>query len=288
MYALIFPVERIPIMESFKNKVQEATKFVRAKIPTRPLIGLLVGTGLGDTADGMDNVISLDYKDIPNFPVSTVPTHRGRVLFGNMAGKALMAMQGRFHYYEGYSMQEITLPVRVMQMLGVKTLILSNAAGGINHLFDIGDIMVIADHINLTGNNPLIGPNVNAWGPRFPDMSQVYDRGLMDLAEEAALENNIWIQKGVYAGLPGPSLETGAEIRFLKTIGADAVGLSTIPEVIAGVHAGMAILGFSVITNMNLPDRLKPARVEDIIAAAEQTAPRLQAVMSGVIEKLPA
>ena len=288
MYALIFPAEGIPIMESFKNKVQEATKFVRAKIPTPPLIGLLVGTGLGDTADGMDNVISLDYKDIPNFPVSTVPTHRGRVLFGNMAGKALMAMQGRFHYYEGYSMQEITLPVRVMQMLGVKTLILSNAAGGINHLFGVGDIMVITDHINLTGNNPLIGPNVDAWGPRFPDMSQVYDRGLMALAEEVALENNIRVQKGVYAGLSGPSLETGAEIRFLKTIGADAVGLSTIPEAIAAVHGGMAILAFSVITNMNLPDRLKPARVEDIIAAAERTAPRLQVVMGGVIKNLPA
>ena len=287
MYALILPAEGISIMESFKNKVLEATRFVRAKIPTRPSIGLLMGTGLGDTADGMDNVVSIDYKDIPNFPVSTVPTHHGRALFGNMAGKALMAMQGRFHYYEGYSMQEITLPVRVMQMLGVKTLILSNAAGGINHLFHVGDIMVITDHINLTGNNPLIGPNLDEWGPRFPDMSQVYDRGLTALAEEAALENNIRVQKGVYAGLLGPSLETGAEIRFLKTIGADAVGLSTIPEVIAAVHGGMAILGFSVITNMNLPDRLKPARVEDIIAAAERTAPRLQAIMSGVIKELP-
>ena len=283
----MFDANGMFIMVSFKNKVLKATKFVRAKIPTPPLIGLLVGTGLGDTANGMDNVISFDYKDIPNFPVSTVPTHRGRVLFGNVAGKALMVMQGRFHYYEGYSMQEVTLPVRVMQMLGVKTLILSNAAGGINHLFHVGDIMVITDHINLTGNNPLIGPNLDEWGPRFPDMSQVYDRGLMALAEEAALENNIRVQKGVYAGLLGPSLETGAEIRFLKTIGADAVGLSTIPEVIAAVHGGMAILGFSVITNMNLPDRLKPARVEDIIAAAERTAPRLQAIMSGVIKELP-
>ncbi len=275
-------------MESFKNKVLEATEFVRGKIVDQPLIGLLIGTGLGDTADDMNNVISFDYKDIPHFPISTVPTHHGRVLFGKMAGKAVMAMQGRFHYYEGYSMQEITLPVRVMQMIGVKTLILSNAAGGINHLFDIGDIMVITDHINLTGNNPLIGPNVDEWGPRFPDMSQVYDRGLIALAEQAALENNIRVQKGVYVGLPGPSLETGAEIRFLKTIGADAVGLSTIPEVIAAVHGGMAILGFSVITNMNLPDHLKPARVEEIIAAAERTAPRLRAIIRGVIEKLTA
>jgi len=275
-------------MESFKSKVLEATEFVRAKIPHRPLIGLLIGTGLGNTAGGMDNVISVDYKDIPHFPVSTVPTHHGRVLSGNMAGKAVLAMQGRFHYYEGYSMPEITFPVRVMQLLGVKTLILSNAAGGINPVFDIGDIMVITDHINLTGNNPLIGPNVDEWGPRFPDMSQVYNRRLIALAEEAALENGDRVQKGVYVGLPGPSLETGAEIRFLKTIGTDAVGLSTIPEVIAAVHGGMAILGFSVITNMNFPDRMKPARVEEIIAAAERTAPRLQAITKRVIEKLPA
>ncbi|MBW1740608.1 MAG: purine-nucleoside phosphorylase [Deltaproteobacteria bacterium] len=273
-------------MESFKNKVLEATEFVRAKIAAPPLIGLLIGTGLGDSAEGMENAISVDYKDIPHFPISTVPTHHGRLLFGHMAGKAVMAMQGRFHYYEGYSMQEITLPVRVMQLLGVKTLILSNAAGGINPLFNVGDIMVLTDHINLTGNNPLIGPNVDEWGPRFPDMSQVYDRRLIALAEEAALENRIRVQKGVYVGLSGPSLETGAEIRFLKTIGADAVGLSTIPEVIVAVHGGMAVLGFSVITNMNLPDHLKPARVEEIIAAAERTAPRLRAIIRRVIEKL--
>ena len=234
-------------MELFKNKVLEATEFVRGKIAGQPLIGLLIGTGLGDTVDNMENVISVDYKAIPHFPVSTVPTHHGKVLSGNMAGQPVLAMHGRFHYYEGYSMREITLPVRVMQLLGVKSLILSNAAGGINPLFNTGDIMVITDHINLTGNNPLIGPNVDEWGPRFPDMSQVYDRRLIALAEEAALKNSIRVQKGVYAGLPGPSLETGAEIRFLKAIGVDAVGLSTIPEVIAAVHGGMAILGFSSV-----------------------------------------
>jgi purine-nucleoside phosphorylase len=196
-------------------------------------------------------------------------------------------MQGRFHYYEGYNMQEVTLPIRVMQQVGVRTLILSNAAGGINPLFDVGEIMIITDHINLTGNNPLIGPNVDEWGPRFPDMSQVYDPDLIALAEKAALENGIGVRKGVYVGLSGPSLETGAEIRFLKTIGVDAVGLSTIPEVIAAVHGGMAILGLSVITNMNVPDHFKPARVEDIIAAAERTAPHLQAIIRGVIAKLP-
>ncbi|MBW1865781.1 MAG: purine-nucleoside phosphorylase [Deltaproteobacteria bacterium] len=275
-------------MESFKNKVLEATEFVKARIPHRPQIGLQIGTGLGNSAESIDEVKTIDYKDIPHFAVSTAPTHDGRLLCGTMAGKAVIVMQGRFHYYEGYSMQQITLPVRVMQLLGVKTLIVSNAAGGINPGFDVGDIMVFTDHINLTGNNPLIGPNVDEWGPRFPDMSHVYDPNLIKLAEDAALQNNIRLQKGVYVGLAGPSLETGAEIRFLKTIGVDAVGLSTIPEVIAAVHGGMAILGFSVITNMNIPDDFKPARVEDIITAAEQTAPSLQAVIRGVLEKLPA
>lgn len=273
-------------MEAFKNKVLEATEFVQSKIPVSPAIGLQIGTGLGDSADGMEEEVSIDYKDIPHFAVSTVPTHHGRLLCGQLGGKAVMVMQGRFHYYEGYSMQEITLPIRVMQQVGVKTLILSNAAGGINPAFDVGEIMIITDHINLTGNNPLIGPNVDDWGPRFPDMSQVYDRDLIALAEKAALENSIRVRKGVYVGLPGPSLETGAEIRFLKTIGVDAVGLSTIPEVIAAVHGGMAILGLSVITNMNIPDDFKPARVEDIIAAAERTAPHLQAIIRGVIAKL--
>jgi len=274
-------------MEAFKNKVLEATAFVQSKMPVSPLIGLQVGTGLGDSVDGMEEVISIEYKEIPHFAVSTVPTHHGRLLYGQLGGKAVVVMQGRFHHYEGYSMQEITFPIRVMQQVGVRTLVLSNAAGGINPAFDVGDIMVITDHINLTGNNPLVGPNIDEWGLRFPDMSQVYDRDLIALAEKAALENGIRVQKGVYAGLPGPSLETGAEIRFLKTIGADAVGLSTIPEVIAAVHGGMVILGLSVITNMNIPDDFKPAKVEEIIWVAERTAPRLQAIIRGMIEKLP-
>ena len=274
-------------MEAFKNKVLEATEFVRSKIPVSPVIGLQIGTGLGDSVDGMDDVVSIEYEDIPHFSVSTVPTHHGRLLCGRLRGKAVIVMQGRFHYYEGYSMQEVTLPIRVMQQLGVKTLILSNAAGGINPAFKVGDIMIITDHVNLTGNNPLIGPNIDEWGPRFPDMSRVYQPDLVVLAEKAAVQNGIRVQKGVYVGLPGPSLETGAEIRFLKTIGVDAVGLSTIPEVIAGVHGGMAILGLSVITNMNIPEDFKPALVEDIIAAAERSAPSLKAIVSGVIQGLP-
>lgn len=275
-------------MESYENKVHEATDYVRSKIRHWPNIGLVMGTGLGDSADSIKEAVSIDYREVPGFPVSTVPSHRGRLISGQMKGKPLLAMQGRFHHYEGYSMKEVTFPIRVMQLLGVKTLILSNASGGINPLFDAGDIMVITDHINLTGGNPLIGPNVDDWGPRFPDMTQVYDRTLMAMAETAALENNIRVQKGVYVGLQGPSLETRAEMRFLKTIGADAVGLSTIPEVIAAAHGGMAILGLSVITNMNLPDNPKPCQVDEIIATAERAAPRLQAIIKGVIGKLPA
>ena len=273
-------------MESFKNKVLEATEFVRARLEARPRIGLLAGTGLGDSVGSMDDVTSIDYAQIPHFPISTVTTHRGRLLLGNMAATPVMAMQGRFHYYEGYTMKEITFPIRVMQLLGVKTLILSNAAGGINPLFNTGDIMAITDHINLTGDNPLIGQNVDEWGPRFPDMTQVYDTDLVAIAEQAALESGVHLQKGVYVGLAGPSLETPAEIRFLKTIGADAVGLSTIPEVIAAAHGGMTILAFSVITNMNFPDNPKPCSVDEIIATAEGAAPLLQAVIEGVIETL--
>jgi purine-nucleoside phosphorylase len=275
-------------MDSFKNKVLEATEFVRAKIRACPRIGLAFGTGLGDRAEGLDDVISIDYQEIPHFVVSTVPSHHGRLLFGTMSGKPVMIMQGRFHCYEGYSVAQVTLPIRVMQMLGVKIFIVSNAAGGMNPLFKVGDIMVITDHINLTGRNPLIGPNTDEWGPRFPDMSQVYNRRLIALAEEVALKNHEPVQKGVYVGLIGPCLETGAEIRFLRMIGADAVGLSTIPEVIAAVHGGMSILGLSVITNLNLPNDDKPTGVEEIIAAAQRAAPGLQTIIKNVIERLPA
>jgi purine-nucleoside phosphorylase len=274
-------------MESFQKKVLEATECIKTKITSAPTIGLLAGTGLGNMVENMKEPLSLDYKNIPYFPVSTVTTHRGRLLIGKIQGKVVMAMQGRFHYYEGYSMEQITLPIRVMQLLGVKTLILSNASGGINPAFSRGDIMAITDHINLTGNNPLIGANVEAWGPRFPDMNQVYDPELIALAKEAARDAGFRLQQGVYVGLLGPSLETPAEIRFLKTIGADAVGLSTIPEVIAAVHGKMAVLGLSVITNMNVPENPTPCRVDDIIATAEGATPRLQTIIEKVIGQLP-
>jgi purine-nucleoside phosphorylase len=274
-------------MESFEKKVSEAAEFIKAQTSMAPTIGLLAGTGLGSTVRDIEEAIAVDYRDIPHFPVSTVTSHHGRLLFGEIKGRLVMAMQGRFHYYEGYTMEQITLPIRAMQVLGVKTLILSNASGGINPLFRTGDIMVIADHINLTGNNPLIGPNIDAWGPRFPDMTRVYDPKLMDMAEMAARDKGIGLKKGVYVGLAGPSLETRAEIRFLRTIGADAVGLSTIPEVIAAVHGGMAILGLSVITNMHLPDDPQPCQVDVIIANAQAAVPQLQAIIDKVIEQLP-
>jgi len=270
-------------MKSFKDKVLEAADFVHSRIETTPGIGLLLGTGLGRAAESLQNLKAVSYSEIPNFPVSTAPGHHGRLLCGEINGKRVLAMQGRFHYYEGYSMKEVTIPIRVMQVLGIKTFILTNAAGGINPLFNTGDIMLIVDHINLTGDNPLIGPNIDEWGPRFPDMSRVYDRNLMALAKEAALRESVRLQEGVYVGLAGPSLETPAEIRYLKTIGADAVGLSTVAEIIAAAHAGMAILAFSVITNMNLPDNPQPARFEDIIKAAGHAAPRLQAIIERVI-----
>jgi purine-nucleoside phosphorylase len=279
--------ERKGTMESFKRKVREATTLVAERITVSPTIGVLAGTGLGDILEAMEDVVSVEYRDIPHFPVSTVVGHRGRFLCGKMAGRAVLAMQGRFHYYEGYGMQEITLPIRMMQLLGVKTLIVTNASGGINPVFQPGDIMLIVDHINLTGSNPLIGPNVDEWGPRFPDMSQVYNPTLMTMAEEAGARNGNRLQRGVYAGLCGPSLETRAEIRFLRTIGADAVGLSTIPEVIAASHGGMDILALSVITNMNLPDNPSPCHVDQVIATARGAAPHVRSIIEMVIERLP-
>lgn len=271
-------------MESLKKKATEAAAFVGAKLPTAPRVGLLAGTGLGDSFGDIQDPVFLPYEEIPDFPRSTVPGHQGRFCSGILGGQNVIAMQGRFHYYEGWNMAQITLPIRVMQLLGVKALLIVNAAGGINPRFTVGDLMVIDDHINLTGNNPLIGPNVTDWGPRFPDMTAAYDPELIELAEKVALGGGVRLTKGVYAGLAGPSLETRAEIRFLQTIGADAVGLSTIPEVIAAVHGGMRVFGLSVITNMNLPDAPVSCTVEEIIATAEGAVPKVRRLMTGMME----
>jgi purine-nucleoside phosphorylase len=273
-------------MLNLRKKVLESAKFIKSHLNKPPMACLLTGTGLGESADSLNVSTSFEYKEIPNFPVSTVQSHRGRLIVGDIQGCAVIAMQGRFHLYEGYSPAEVTLPIRVMQELGVGTLILSNAAGGLNPGFNTGDIMLIRDHINLTGANPLVGPNDDHWGVRFPDMSNAYDVDLISIAEEIARSKDITLRNGVYAGLKGPSLETPAEIRFLKTIGADAVGLSTVQEVIAAVHAGMRVLGFSTITNVHDPEKPVVATVEEIIEVAKTATPILGKLTRKVVEKL--
>lgn len=269
-----------------KERAKETAAFIKKQIGHSPAIGILSGTGLGESLQSIKISFSCEYKDIPNFPVSTVESHLGRLLIGSFGKHKIMAMQGRFHLYEGYSPLEVTFPIRVMQELGVKILILTNAAGGLNPAFSQGDIMVIIDHINLTGRNPLTGPNDDDWGVRFPDMTAPYDHKLAESAVNAGKEEGILLQRGVYAGLTGPSLETPAEVRFLKTIGADAVGFSTVQEVIAGVHAGMKILGLSVITNIHNPDNPSPSAIDEIISTAVKATPKIESIMRKVINKI--
>jgi len=244
-----------------KQRLAETIDFIRNRIKDTPYIGLLTGTGLAESAESMVIETAIRYQDIPHFPISTVQTHIGRMLSGNMNGCPVIAMQGRFHLYEGYRPADVTFPIRVMQQLGVKILILSNAAGGLNPKFNPGDIMLITDHINLTGTNPLIGPNEDSWGTRFPDMTRAYDQALIAAAESIAKTAGAPLQKGIYVGLSGPSLETPSEVKFLQTIGAEAVGFSTVQEVIAAVHSDMRVLGLSTITNVHHPDDPAPATV---------------------------
>jgi purine-nucleoside phosphorylase len=269
-----------------KPLAEETARHIRRHISVTPEVGLITGTGLGAGVPEMSDAVDFDYGDLPHFPRSTVAGHPGRLSLGRVAGRFVMACKGRFHLYEGYDPLAVTFPVRVMQELGVSCLIVTNAAGGLNPDFTPGDIMRIRDHINLTGANPLCGPNEDRWGPRFPDMSRVYDPQLGALADGKAKASGSALRSGVYTGLRGPSLETPAEVRFLKRIGTDAVGFSTVMETIAGVHAGMRVLGLSTITNVNDPDRPVPATLEDIVAAANAAAPRLAAVVEGVIAGL--
>jgi purine-nucleoside phosphorylase len=276
------------ILDESRRNAVEAAGFLNARIPHSPRIGWITGTGLGDAAGSLRVTAAFDYRSIPHFPAATAPSHAGRLLLGDFENRPVVIMQGRFHLYEGYSPAEVTFPVRVMQEMGVRRLIVTNAAGGLNPSFRTGDLMIITDHINLTGANPLTGPNVAAWGPRFPDMTRAYDRGLIALAENAARTAGIPIRSGVYVGLRGPSLETPAETRALKALGGDAVGFSTVPEVIAATHAGMQVFGLSIITNVNDPDHPIPATVEDIIAVARQATPFLERLLGGVIGQLDA
>lgn len=273
-------------MDDYRQAVQEAADFLSERLDAAPVIGIMTGTGLGEILAGINPFLSLDYRSIPNFPAPTVESHAGRLTAGELAGKPVLAMQGRFHLYEGYSPRMVAFPVRVMRALGVRTLIVTNAAGGLNPDFSPGNIMTITDHINLTGENPLIGPNVDSWGLRFPDMTQVYSMELIELARSTAKDMGVSIRNGVYAGLKGPSLETPAEIRFLRLIGADAVGLSTVQEVIAAVHAGMRVLGLSIITNINDPDHPQSATVEAIIRVAADAAKELGTLISFIVRNL--
>ncbi len=273
-------------IEKYRADIKAATAFIRSQTESAPRVGIILGTGLGGLTDEIDIKKTISYGDIPNFPVSTVESHVGRLIYGTLAGKSVLAMQGRFHYYEGYAMHQITLPVRVMYELGIRTLFVSNAGGVLNPHFDRGDIMVLDDHINLLGDNPLIGPNLDEYGPRFPDMSEPYDRELIALAEEVALEQKLNLRKGVYVAVQGPNLETRAEYRFLRAIGADVVGMSTVPEAIVANHMDMKTLAFSVITDECYPDALKEVSLDEIIATAAKAEPKLTALMRGLIARI--
>lgn len=266
--------------------VTEAASVVREKFRGEPTAAIVLGTGLGQLAREIAVEATIEYGSIPGFPLSTVESHAGRLLCGTLGGKPVVAMQGRFHRYEGYSLQQVTFPIRVLRALGAKTLVVSNACGGMNPLWRPGDLMLIADHINLLGDSPLIGPNDDRLGVRFPDMSSPYDDGLRAMAREVALHNGLALREGVYVAVPGPNLETRAEYRMLRALGADVVGMSTVPEVIVGVHAGMRVLGLSIITDECLPDRLQPATVEQIIAVANRAEPHLTRLVRGVLERL--
>jgi purine-nucleoside phosphorylase len=264
----------------------DAVRAVRARSPLEPDVAVILGTGLGALADATASPTVIPYADIPGFPLSTVETHAGRLLLGTLAGRRVAVMQGRFHKYEGYTLQQVAFPVRVLRALGARTLIVSNVSGGMHPLWNTGDLVMLSDHINLLGDNPLVGHNVESEGPRFPDMSAAYDAGLRALARAVALELKIPLREGVYVAVPGPNLETPAEYRMLRAVGADVVGMSTVPEVIAAVHQGMRVLGLSIITDKCLPDALEPTSVEQIIAIARAAEPRLAAVVRGVLERL--
>jgi len=273
-------------MNGQTRDVDQTVSFLQEHIGSKPEIGILTGTGLGDIATFVDPERCLRYQEIPNFPVSTVESHVGQLIFGTIQSRRVLVFQGRFHLYEGYSPAEVTFPIRVMQQLGIHTLILTNAAGGLNPTFREGDIMLVQDHINLTSQNPLIGPNHEGWGTRFPDMTAAYDPKLLGKAQKISAADGIPVTKGVYAGLAGPSLETPAETRFLRVIGADAVGFSTVMETIAAVHAGMRIVALSIITNLNDPDYPQPTTVESVITVANRTTPTLAKLVKKIVETM--
>lgn len=273
--------------KGYRERVERAVAFLEEQTDFIPDIIIVLGTGLGGLADAVDVHLSLDYEDIPEFPKSTVQSHAGKLIFGTISGKRVAVLQGRFHYYEGYSTKEITLPVRVLSLLGARFLVVSNASGGLDTSYEPGTLMIISDHLNFIPENPLRGVNIDDWGVRFPDLSKAYDVALQQLvlnyAEEAEVSK---VRQGVYVAIPGPSLETPAETRYLRQCGADAVGMSTVPEVIVGVHAGLKILGIAMVANVNDPDHFMPILLDDILAEAQKAESEFIRLMVGVIGKL--
>ncbi len=268
------------------QQMKEAADFINSKTSIKPSVGIILGTGLGGLVKEIEVIDEISYQDIPHFPVSTVESHSGKLIFGKLGGKSVVAMQGRFHYYEGYSMQQVTFPVRVMKVLGISKLFVSNASGGVNPDFEIGEIMILNDHINLFPAHPLIGKNYPELGPRFPDMSDPYDENMIELAKKIAAENDIRVAVGTYAALTGPTLETPAEYKYVRTIGADAVGMSTIPEVIVARHMEIPCFAISIITDLGVPGKIKKVSVQDVIEVASRQEPKMTLIMRELIAKI--
>ena len=274
-------------IEDYKKRVDDTVSFLKEKMKQAPSVVIILGTGLGGLVDSIEVDTLLPYEKVPNFPRSTVEGHRGNLILGKLNGKDVAVLQGRFHYYEGYSTRELTFPLRVLSLLGAETLIVTNAAGGLDAGFNPGTIMAIRDHLNFIGENPLRGENVDAWGPRFPDLSKPYDTELLDITMQCAEKLHMTnVTTGVYVAIPGPSLETPAETRFLRNAGADAVGMSSVPEVIVAKHAGMKVLGLSAVANVNDPDNFVPILLDDIIKAAQEIEPGLQELIKEVLNTM--
>lgn len=268
------------------TQFKESVAYIRSKTNVKPTIGIILGTGLGGLVKEIEVIDEIEYKDIPNFPVSTVESHKGKLIFGKLGGKEVVAMQGRFHYYEGYDMKQVTFPVRVMKLLGVESLLVSNASGGVNPDFEVGEIMIVDDHINLFPEHPLTGKNFDELGPRFPDMSQTYDKKMIGLAKEIAQENNIKVSVGTYLGLTGPTLETPAEYKYVRVIGADAVGMSTVPEIIVARHMNMPTFAISIITDLGVPGKIQETSLDDVIAVASRQEPKMTLIMKELIARI--
>lgn len=268
------------------TQFNESVKYIQSKTNVKPSVGIILGTGLGGLVKEINIIDEIEYKDIPHFPVSTVESHSGKLIFGELGGKQVVAMQGRFHYYEGYDMKEVTYPVRVMKLLGIEKLFVSNASGGVNPDFEVGEIMIINDHINLFPAHPLIGKNFDDLGPRFPDMSEPYDPEMIKLAESIAKENSIKVSVGTYLGLTGPTLETPAEYKYVRTIGADAVGMSTVPEIIVARHMEIPCFAISIITDLGVPGKIHKVSLQDVIDVATRQEPKMTLIMNELIARL--